>query len=74
MSYQGAFKNGVVSAFPLRETIDFTGFWGTFQDVVVSTAQDLQCGLISIFVFHGLAIVRSIRYYSQDFVEEHVQS
>ena len=21
-------SNGVVSAFPLRETIDFTGFWG----------------------------------------------
>ena len=29
-------SNGVVSAFPLRETIDFTGFLGTFQDTAVA--------------------------------------
>ena len=26
----------VASAFPLRETIDFTGFCGTFQDTAVA--------------------------------------
>ena len=34
-------SNGVVSAFPLRETIDFTGFLGTFQDTAVAYKQDL---------------------------------
>ena len=29
-------SSGVVSAFPLRETIDFTGFSGTFQDTAVA--------------------------------------
>lgn len=36
MSFQGSFTNGVVSAVPLRETIDFTGFSGTFQDIAVA--------------------------------------
>ena len=35
-SHQGTFKNGVLSAFPLRETIGFTGFLGTFQDTAVA--------------------------------------
>ena len=35
MSFQGSFKNGVVSAFPLRKIVDFTGFFGTFQDTAV---------------------------------------
>ncbi|MFR8261665.1 hypothetical protein [Frisingicoccus sp.] len=29
-------SSGVVSAFPLREIIDFTGFFGTFQDTAVA--------------------------------------
>ena len=29
-------SSGVVSAFLLRETIDFTGFSGTFQDTAVA--------------------------------------
>ena len=29
-------SRGVVSAFPLHETIDFTGFFGTFQDTAVA--------------------------------------
>ena len=29
-------SSGVVSAFLLRETIDFTGFWGSFQDTAVA--------------------------------------
>ena len=29
-------SSGVVSAFPLRETIDFTDFSGTFQDTAVA--------------------------------------
>ena len=29
-------SSGVVSAVPLRETIDYTGFSGTFQDTAVA--------------------------------------
>ena len=29
-------SSGVVSAFPLHESIDFTGFSGTFQDTAVA--------------------------------------
>ena len=36
LSHQGSLKNGVVSAFLLRKTIDFTGFSGTFQDTAVA--------------------------------------
>ena len=36
MSFQGSFKNGVVSAILSRKTIDFTGFFGTLQDTAVA--------------------------------------
>ena len=29
-------SSGVVSAFLLRKTIDFTGFWGTFRDTAMA--------------------------------------
>ena len=35
-SFQGSFKNGVVSALSSRENIDFTDFSGTFQDTAVT--------------------------------------
>ena len=34
-------SSGVVSAFPLRETIDFTDFFGTFQDTAVADKSTL---------------------------------
>ena len=34
-SHQGSFINGVVSAFPIHEAIDFTSFSGAFQDTAV---------------------------------------
>ena len=41
MLYQGSFKikwcsSGVVSVSSSRETIDFTDFFGTFQDTAVA--------------------------------------
>ncbi len=40
LPYQGSLKkwcsSGVVSAVPLHEIIDFTGFLGTFQDTAVA--------------------------------------
>ena len=35
MLFQKWCSSSVVSAFLLRETIDFTGFLGTFQDIAV---------------------------------------
>lgn len=41
-------SSGVVSAFPLRETIDFTDFFGTFQDTAVLPLQIGSC-LLNLF-------------------------
>ena len=35
LSFQGSFKNGVVSAFLFREALDFTGFFRISQDTAV---------------------------------------
>jgi hypothetical protein len=56
LSHQGSFKNGVVSAFPLRETIDFTGFWGTFQDTAV-TNDNLAKGVKGVPDMHFVGFI-----------------
>jgi hypothetical protein len=42
MPFQGSFKNGVVSAFPRREIIDFTGLSKISQDTAVADEKYLN--------------------------------
>ena len=61
-------SNGVVSAFPLRETIDFTGFSGTFQDTAVADEQyiyhrfELLLQVVMYRLYHREAGVPIVRY------------
>ena len=43
-------SSGVVSAFLLRKTIDFTGFFGTFQDTAVTNEKYLYHNLLSLYM------------------------
>ena len=43
-------SSGVVSAFPLHESIDFTGFFRTFQVTALADEQDFYHTLISPYI------------------------
>lgn len=47
-------SSGVVSAFVLRETTDFTGFFGTFQDTTGAFAKLLESHGLRKIRFHDL--------------------
>ena len=49
-------SSGVVSAFLLRKTIDFTGFWGTFQDTAV-TNDNLAKGVKGVLDMHFVGFI-----------------
>ena len=50
--FQKCCSSGVVSAFPLRKTIDFTDFFRTFRDTAVAHEQDFYHLFYSSYVLY----------------------